>query len=228
MIVLCITPFVYAYYIRPKTKTSKVWRNIFTVLSNKLPSFDIIVSSMKNIRERFAEGLRKSDNFRKFFTRITLLIIIAFQFVDFHAAVVVNSMKNENATDVEMLSRIDQVYSLFVTDTNATFLAAIIGISLFFYKFANGMFTVLHNNRKLYLLTALSAVAVMMISVHYSIVTETVFIILIAAHFYPNKIRRSGGNGGLRLSKPQGQEKPENPKIVKSEHRKQNNLRIAA
>ena len=64
MIVLCITPFVYAYYIRPKTKTSKVWRNIFTVLSNKLPSFDIIVSSMKNIRERFAEGLANHVDLR--------------------------------------------------------------------------------------------------------------------------------------------------------------------
>jgi len=205
MFVLCVTPFVYAYYIRPKTKTSKVWRNLFTVLSNKLPSFDIIVSNVKNIRERFAEGLRKSDNFRKFFTRITLLVIIAFQFVDFHAATMVNSMKNENATDVEMLSRIDQVYSLFVTDTNATFLAAIIGISLFFYRFANGMFTVLHNNRKLYLLTALTAIAIMMISVRYCIVTETVFIILMAANFYPNRIRRSGGNGGLQLSKPERQ-----------------------
>jgi hypothetical protein len=78
-------------------------------------------------------------------------------------------------------------------------------LQLFFYKFANGFFTVLHNNRKQYLLTALSAVAVIMISVRYCIVTETVFIILIAANFYPNRIRRSGGNGGLRLSKPERQ-----------------------
>ncbi len=87
--VITAIPLFYEYYVRPKEKTSKVWRNMFTAIGSSMPFLSRFCNKMKQHAKRSADGMRKSDNFRKFFTYIVLLILIVIQFVDLQASQVV-------------------------------------------------------------------------------------------------------------------------------------------
>jgi len=53
----------------------------------------LIASSWRSNRlRRFYEGMKRSDNFRKFFTLMILMGMILIQFVDFHASTEIAKM----------------------------------------------------------------------------------------------------------------------------------------
>lgn len=196
-VILSALPFIYAYYLRPKAKSSKIWKNFFTVIGAQKTRFRLFVIWLKKRNKRFAEGLKKSDNFRKFYTRITLLIIIAFQFVDFHATTIVTNMIQQQSDSIFFSEKMIDSNEWMITNPHATLLSACLGLSLFIFGLANLILTTLHNERELYLLIGLITLIVLFALPQFFIVAETLEIILIAAYFYPNKIHSPGPKGGL-------------------------------
>lgn len=187
-LLLSALPFFYISYIRPKEKTSPIWRNMFTALGTQMPRLRAAKNAIGKFFYRLYDGMKKSDNFRKFFSLITLLLMIAVQFVDFSATMNVASMIQDASHDSQQTAQIIAVYGPLMTRPHASVLAACLSLTLFSYTAADWLLTRLHNRRKFFFGVALIALIVLFSSPRYLIVTEILEMMLMAALIYPNKI----------------------------------------
>ena len=148
----------------------------------------LIVSSWRSKRlRRFYEGMKRSGNFRKFFTLIILMGMILIQFVDFHASTEIARMMQDSSVTSTEAAKMIAIYAPLMTRPYATLLAAAISLSFFSFKWSDYVLTVLHDYPKLFLVVAVVSMAIPMVSVRYLIVTEIMYIILLGAYLYPDK-----------------------------------------
>lgn len=187
-VVLSALPFIYRYYIRPKEKSSPIWRNMCTALGTQMPRLMKAEKAIAKFFRRIYYGMKKSDSFRKFFTLVTLLLMIAVQFVDFSASATIAKMTQEVSHDSVQTARTIAVYGAMMTRPQASVLAACLSLTLFSYQAANWLLTRLHNRRKLFFSVALLTLIVLFASPRYFIVAEVLEMMLLAALVYPNKI----------------------------------------
>lgn len=197
-IIISSLPFIYHYYVRPKKDSSSKWRNIYTAIGSQFPRLRLFKAAVWKLFRRIYEGMKKSDNFRKFFTLITLIFMIVVQFVDFNASTTVAKMVQDN-TDTTETMRIATIYAPLMSRPYATLLAAVLSMTLFNYTLANLILTRLHNSRKLFCFVAVTALIAMFPSPRYFVVTEMLEIALMAALIYPNKITETIPKGGKKI-----------------------------
>ena len=189
-------PFLYVTLIKPKRETSSVWRNMFTAIGSQLPRLKAVKTACSKFLHRLYEGMKRSDNFRKFFTLITLLLMIAVQFIDFSASTeIARSIREISQSDAETYGEIETriahtiaVYGSLMSKPHATVLAACLSLTLFVFGSANWLLTRLHNSRKFFFFIALVTLIILFTSPRYFIVVEIMEMMLMAALIYPNKI----------------------------------------
>lgn len=194
--VLSALPFVLASFIRKKRKYIDN-RSIFDAVQSLFAYFNKIETICFIYILRLYEGMTKSDNFRKFFTLLVLLFMIAVQFIDFNASTdiakeILNTPDNvtddTSTTTIEVWWRNVSIFIPLMTNPLATLLAAALSMILFAYRCGNWLLTRLHNNNKFFFYSALVSIVILFASPRFLIVTEVIEIFLIAAIIYPNKI----------------------------------------
>lgn len=193
---LSAVPFLYVTLIKPKQETSSVWRNMFTAIGSQLPRLKAVKTACSKFLHRLYEGMKRSDNFRKFFTLITLLLMIAVQFIDFSASTeIARGIREISQSDAETYGEIETriahtiaVYGSLMSKPHATVLAACLSLTLFVFGSANWLLTRLHNSRKFFFFIALVTLIILFTSPRYFIVVEIMEMMLMAALIYPNKI----------------------------------------
>lgn len=136
---------------------------------------------------RFYEGMRHSNNFRKFFILMVLMVMIAIQFVDFHASTEIAKMIQDNNVNSYETAKMIAIYAPLMTKPYATLVTTAISLSFFSFRWADYILTILHDYTKIFLIIAVISMAIPLISARYLIVTEIIYIILIAAYLYPDK-----------------------------------------
>ena len=198
-VIISSLPFIYHYYVRPRKDSSSKWRNIYTAIGSQFPRLRLLKATIGNLFHRIYEGMKKSDNFRKFFTLVTLIIMIVVQFVDFNASTTVARMVQEGGKDTTETMRMATIYAPLMSRPYATLLAAALSMTLFNYSLANLILTRLHNSRKLFCFVAVTSLAAMFPSPRYFVVTEMLAIALMAALIYPNKIATQTPKGGKKI-----------------------------
>ena len=210
---LSAVPFLYVTLIKPKRETSSVWRNMFTAIGSQLPRLKAVKTACSKFLHRLYEGMKRSDNFRKFFTLITLLLMIAVQFIDFSASIeIARGIREISQSDAETYGEIETriahtiaVYGSLMSKPHATVLAACLSMTLFVFGSANWLLTRLHNSRKFFFFIALVTLIILFTSPRYFIVVEIMEMMLMAALIYPNKIATPDTKG--RKGIPNGQNK---------------------
>lgn len=210
MILACILsaiPFLYVSFIKPRKDKSPVWRNMFTVIGRCLPPLTTVKNAMNIFLIKMYIGMKFSDNFRKFFTLIVLIIMIGIQYTDFCvSSEVAKTITEIKATNVEGLKEnsygISHIFTLesWVTTPQASLLAAVMALSLFSYRMSDYILTQLHNSNKLFFFTAIATLVVLFVSLRYLIIVETILLFLTAAEIYPNKITDENPKGKKRLN----------------------------
>ena len=193
--VLSALPFVLASFIRKKRKYIDN-RSIFDTVQSLFAYFNKIETICFIYILRLYEGMTKSDNFRKFFTLLVLLFMIAVQFIDFNASTdiakeILNTPDNvtdDTSTTTIWAAKNISIFMTLMTNPLATLLAAALSMILFAYSCGNWLLTRLHNNNKFFFYSALVSIVILFTSPCFLIVTEVIEIILIAAIIYPNKI----------------------------------------
>ena len=150
--------------------------------------------SLPRLASRLYEGMKKSENFRKFFTLLVLLVMLALQFIDFQTTTAIAKMIQESADNPVETAQTIGVYAPLMTRPYATLIAAILSLSFFAYKVADRVMTVLHQQQRVFLLTGVIAMCIMFTSARYLIVAQMLFIILFAAQVYPNQDGKYGGH----------------------------------
>ncbi len=58
-LLLSALPFFYVSYVRPKEKTSPVWRNLFTALATQMPRLSAVKRIIGPFLHRIGEGMKK-------------------------------------------------------------------------------------------------------------------------------------------------------------------------
>lgn len=155
------------------------------------------------VMKRFYNGMRKYDSFRKFFTLMLLLILIAIQFTDQAAShTVLRMIQESNGINQNVIAA---THALLISHPYAIALAAIIGILFFFYRMADRILTTLHNSNFLYAVTALLTIIIAFYPQGFFIISQTLFIILIGAYIYPNRVPTIHPNGGIHVPDEQQQ-----------------------
>ena len=196
---LAALPFFYAHYVRPRSQESKKWRSLMTVINTYVPQLKVLKDAVVNLLEKFGEGLKKSENFRKFFTLVILLFILIFQFIDFNTSHDV-AMKVQQAIDNHTATpEYIRTSMTFVSNPNAIMIATFGCFSLFWFKVADRILTVLHNNQNLFLGVALLTLILLFMSPTFLILSETLEVLLMAAMIYPNKIQQTEPKGRKQI-----------------------------
>ncbi len=204
-LLLSALPFFYVSYVRPKEKTSPVWRNLFTALATQMPRLRAVKKIIGRFLHRIGEGMKKSDNFRKFFSLVTLLLMVVVQFVDFSASQDVAQGIRELNGSAEQTKFI-AAYGSLMTRPHASVLAACLSLMLFSYKAADWLLTRLHNRKKFFLAIALLTLVILFASPRYFIVAEVLHMMLLAALVYPNRTSVDDPKGRKRIPKDERQE----------------------
>ena len=163
---------------------------------NRLPQYKTVETACSKFLHRLYEEMKKSDNHRKFFTLVTLLFMIAVQFVDFSASTeIANGVKElaEKSTEntAETTLQVNQViaaYGSLKSKPQATLLAACLSMFLFAFSPADRLLTILHDNEKKFFFAALATLFFLFVSSQYFIVGEIMEILLMAALIYPDKV----------------------------------------
>lgn len=207
-VLLSAIPFLYVSLIKPKREASSVWRNMFTAMGSQLPRLKAVKTACSRFLHRLYDGMKSSDNFRKFFTLIALLLMIVVQYIDFSTsteiahgikAVAESSSKN-TAETISEVNQIIAVYGPLMSKPHATVLAACLSMLLFASGPANWLLTRLHNSRRIFFFAALVTLFFLLFSPRYLVVGEIIEIILMAALIYPNKITSPNPKGRKDIS----------------------------
>lgn len=190
LILLCLLsalPFVLAQCFRSATKSSAGRRTVFSFITAQAPRLKAVKDALVNFLLRVYEGMKRSDNFRKFFTLLTLLLMTCILFVDYSASQEIARLSLERQEAIENDMLFAQVYGPLMSRPHATFIATFLGLSFFFYKVADRLLTVLHNEGKIFYFFAVLTLIILFSSPRYIIIVEIMLIILLAAVIYPNK-----------------------------------------
>ena len=162
--------------------------SLVTFLSHFLPRVWNLILALRNFASRLSRGMRRSDNSRKFYTVLLLIVLLTYTYVDFSATEVVRDIirfTSEKGGDISVVSA---VYSPMASDTLALFACQLLTFAMFSYRIADRLLVWMRDNWT-YMATfdcfLLAAVAVY--SQQHFIMAEVVTIFLIAAMYYPDK-----------------------------------------
>ena len=103
---------------------------------------------------RFYEGMKRSDNFRKFFTLVILMVMIALEFIDFQASTAIATLMHDSHLSVADAAQTIGLYGALMTRPYATLLAAVMSLAMFSYKWADAVLTYLHDHPKHFLVVS--------------------------------------------------------------------------
>lgn len=206
-LILVILPYAYAYHVRAKKKRGEQQSSLFTFLGKHLPKIHRACLAVKDFIMRLYDGMKRSDSFRRFFTIITLLVLLVYQYVDFHIASgiaheVYEALLNSAEKNVEKIVEL-KVWLPYFTKPHATILAGCVTMLFFLYSPADIILTRLHNSNRLYCLVGLVTMTITILAGRWFIMAETLAIILMAAYVYPNKrpIENPKGRKGIPVHK---------------------------
>lgn len=207
LLLLSIAPFIYANHLRKQNKKGEQKNSLYKLIGKHLPKLYSFCEIIKDFTEKVYEGMKRRDSFRRFFILVILLILLLYQYVDFHiASSLAHQIRLAYENNVEnSVETIDELKPIFVyfTKPHATMLAGGLSLLFFVYKIPNIILTKLHNSNHLYCLIGLLTMTITILLPRWIILAETLAIILYAAYIYPNMrpAENPKGRKGLPESK---------------------------
>lgn len=198
--VLTMIPFVFHYWIKPKSKESPKWENSISILENKLPSIRRKKRVVYAWLMRIYRKMKFSRNARKFFTYILIVSMLIVQVVDFQASKYAHerladttSIKVENNLSGSSTCRAMKqkastaMLRSHITPFWAFNLCLIVTLATFSFRLADKTLTKIHNVR--WIKWAMGFVIVLLIISSLGrllLVAEISYLILMAGLIYPN------------------------------------------
>ena len=199
-LVLTMIPFVFHYWIKPKSNESPKWKNSISILEENLPS----IRRKKRIIflwfMRFYKKMKFSRNARKFFTYILIVSMLIVQFVDFQASkyakehlneatsISVENTQSRNSTCLAIKHKASTMLLRSHTTPFWAFnLCLIITLATFSFRLSDMVLTQIHNVRWIKWVMGVAIVLLIVTSIgRLLLVAEISYLILMAGLIYPN------------------------------------------
>ena len=201
-VVLTSIPFLYHFLIKPRRESMKKYRNVFTATQPHMSKLKKSAWRLGTHLINFYDKMKCREKPRKFFTLLLLLFLLGIQGVDNFAsgevAATYKTMAKENRLDRLSISgkktvapfmqrKMNNYLYPFLTRPLIYLLTFGMTLLFFSYKLANRILTKIHNNKKV--LIAISCIIILFSFFdegRYMLLSEVLFVITMAALFYPN------------------------------------------
>lgn len=208
-VMLTAIPFIFHFFVKPKSGTDAKWRSSLGFLMSKMPTFRRWYGSMKAWLSYVYHKMYRSDNGRKFFILVLIIVMLVYQVVDYHSAKSAYDIYLESVTHGKSLSLTPYTLGIpglgmevelglravmgnllypFQTHVLAFLLAMGLTLPLFSYRLADRILLGIHQSLRLEILLAF--LAILMAAVDYGrffLLSEMLFILLLAGMAYPFK-----------------------------------------
>ena len=219
-LLLTVIPVYYLVYRKYFCDHNKALPNIYSLI-NKISPF--IASRYMAFRAwiiRYRKRLRESVPCRKFFTLMVLLLLLFVNFVDMSASDkalnnILTIIRQDNNKEIVIKTHVGKgkqyqikpehlpaynAYAGYITDSFSALISNVVMIFFFFYKPANAILNKLHQSKIIFRLMAALSVAILYLPGSHLLLSEIIFILLLAATVYPEQIPSGAGpNGGLKI-----------------------------
>lgn len=198
--VLTMIPFVFHYWIKPKSKDSPKWKNSISILESNMPSIRRKKRMVYAWLMRIYRKMKFSRNARKFFTYILIVSMLIVQVVDFQASKYAQERldettstnvvdKSQNSSPCMTMKRKASTAMLrsHITPFWAFNLCLIATMAVFSFRLADWTLTHIHNVR--WIKWAMGAAIILLVIISLGrllLVAEISYIILLAGLIYPN------------------------------------------
>lgn len=198
--VLTMIPFVFHYWIKPKSKDSPKWENSISILESNMPSIRRKRRMVYAWLMRIYRKMKFSRNARKFFTYILIVFMLIVQVVDFQASKygqqrlnettstnVVDKSQNTSPCIAMKRKASATVLRSHITPFWAFNLCLVATIALFSFRLADRILTHIHNVR--WIKWAMGTAIILLVVISFGrllLVAEISYLILLAGLIYPN------------------------------------------
>lgn len=198
-ILLSTIPFLFAIFIKPKTKNGK-WRNLFSLTHLDSESVANGTQKIRNIFKRIYEAMKHSDNARKFFIMLLIITMIIYQWIDSEATQAAVGSIIGNKYDVHQSKEALMSLFPFITSPIVTISSMIYTLILFRYKWSNKLLTKIHSSNKITILLCVIIIVSMIIGRgRFFLLGEILFLTLIWGTIIPKKKEGETPHGGTRI-----------------------------
>lgn len=199
---LTSVPFAYQFLVKKKRKEDEKYRNLLTAAQPHIPKVKKMISRFFSLLINFYDKMKRRQKPRKFFTLLLLLFLLAVQVLDnLSSSKVVDkyrvmakekrlgelSIDGKKTTAPFMQRKMANYLYPFLTKPVVYLFTFVVTVLLFSYKIANRLLTKIHNSKRF--LLGVSCVVILFSFFdegRYLLLSETLFIITLAALFYPN------------------------------------------
>lgn len=201
-VVLTSIPFLYHYLVKPRRESIKKDRNIFTVFQSQITWGKRFLWSLGTRVICFYDKMKHRQRPRKFFTLLLVISLVGIQLVDNFASSEVAttykqmakekrldrlSVSNKKTAAPFMQRRLNNYLYPYLTHPVIYWLTLGMTLLLFLYKIADRVLTKIHNSKNT--LIGLSW-GILFFSYfdegRYILLSEVLFVVGMAALFYPN------------------------------------------
>ena len=201
-VVLTSIPFLYHFLIKPRRESVKKYRNVFTAAQPHMSKLKKSVWRLGTHLINFYDKMKHREKARKFFTLLLLLFLLGIQGVDNFAsgevAATYKTMAKEKRLDQLSISgkktaapfmqrKMNNYLYPFLTRPLVYLITFGMTLLFFSYKLANRILTKIHNSKRI--LIGVSCVIILFSFFdegRYILLSEVLFVIAMAALFYPN------------------------------------------
>ena len=201
---LAALPFICAHAFKKEEKaadgTTVRKHSLARLLATYLPQVWNLLLAIGHFFARLYERMRKSDNSRKFYTVLLLIVLLVYTYVDFSATEsvrdILSSTGSPTGGDAVRAAIQSAVYSPMQSDTLALFVCQLFTFVLFSYRIADKILTWIADNW--YFLTFTNCIfwaVVAVVDSSWFIMAEVETIYLMAAIYYPARITDGNPKG---------------------------------
>lgn len=122
--VLTLIPIFFGLYVKPKQDTSDRCRNLFTFIESYMPFIKSCSSKLFKKLKALWSKMQRTENGRKFFTCLVIILLLAIQYIDFQST--------SEVTEVCKNAMLRHTEQKFITATPNTTEAMVFGIKSFY------------------------------------------------------------------------------------------------
>lgn len=194
LLILAVTPFLIESMVRAQKNDYKGFQKRVNSLIQKItPHLYVLSRAVVNFFFVLHDKMKKSEYARDFFVKICLIIMITYLFVDFAAAGAASSIIADKQMEGAEHEESMQQYGFWIPVQLANIFAHMAAIGFFFHSYADKVLTALHNSKEKYFLLAMITLCFLLPELHCMPIAMILYIYLIAAYIYPNKINNTDG-----------------------------------
>lgn len=195
MILLAILPFLFTSYVKGRI-------SLASMIIMWIPSLRKAAFKAARLASWIHEGMKRSDNFRKFFRMLIIIVLLLYTYTEYCMMDTLNEeiVSIIHKDGAESLSELQIVSLSMIPYPGTLVVCLVLTFSLYFDRWADRLFSEVHASRKLQCLVAvfilmICAMSALQNRTHHVILAEVLYIILGASWAYPSRVGESQPKG---------------------------------